>query len=157
MFSRSLERVLLLGAFLLILATAAMMQWDFYTLIPALRAESAPQPLGNGYQASDERGRLRIDWDTRHQSIERASAGALIVTEAGKTHRYSLDPKVLRDGGLDYLHNSNDFTATVLVQDSGQEKVLATVRSVSPAEVATVVAQTKPAEKPRQGTRSRRR
>lgn len=117
-----------LGLWTLILFAAAA-GVALYRPKPA-KAKLTPSALT--LRATDEAGRMRIDWDTAAAAIRSADEAVLEVEDGGQITKYPVDAKILRSGGLDYMRKSPDVLLTLTLLRDGKAADQAAIRSVGP-------------------------
>jgi hypothetical protein len=93
------------------------------------RVEDASLPLT--LKVADRNERIRVDWDPRHPAVQSADAATLEVHDGSAFHRYPIEAKVLRSGGLDYLRKSPDVLLTITLYQHGQSGLQTTARTVA--------------------------
>ena len=119
-------------------------------------AKTKAAPAALVLRATDMSGRMRVDWDAA--AVSAADSAVLEVEDGGQFHKYPVDSKILRSGGLDYIRKSPDVLLTLTLLRDGKAADQAAIRSVGPP--AITVSSTpfeRPAPAAAKTTRSRNR
>ena len=149
MRKRPLEFWLGLWTLLFVAATAAFAYWH-----PFPKTQKKTEAIA--LRASDQDGRIRIDWDTSSELIRAAQGATLEVDDGGVMNRYPVEQKTLRAGGFDYIRKTPEVLLTLTLFQDGKPGALATVRSVGPIH-PPVTEQQSPARGNNEQIRGRRR
>jgi hypothetical protein len=134
------------GSVLFLAGTAAVLWWD------GARFQKPASRPALVVHASEQDGRIRVDWDPSDPLVRDAKSATLIARDGEVSHEYPVSVDALRSGGLDYLRRSNDVLLTLRV-DATEARVRTFVSPPPPPPPAPVAAP-KPIAR---GNRARRR
>ena len=95
-------------------------------------AKAKLTPAAVVLRATDEGGRMRVDWDAAAPAVRAADSAVLEVEDGGRFSKYPVDEKILRAGGLDYIRKSSDVLLTLTLLRDGKAAEQAAIRSVGP-------------------------
>lgn len=143
MRARKIEYWLGLWTLIFFGATAAL-----FLRNPDIGALKRASEEGLVLKASDQNGRLRVDWDASAPSVRSAQGATLEVEDGGIINRYPVEPKVLRSGGFDYLRKSDDVLLKLTLFQGGKPGPQAVIRNISSVKPAASEMQAQVSSKP---------